>query len=215
MNLAIRRDLTRNLGRTQKGSFNAIRARVDELMGTDAQSWHEVNLARVIGAVISGVSNRMLVGDALYHNEAFMKSLASFGNILGLASLLIGQFAPFFIRPLFGNVASVVVRAYRRRALKFMVPAARERIDAVKRQKKNPEFEYESPMDIMQWIISACPDGSAEEIAALVLSLVGIVLPFISDLTLLIFLFFFFLICLFINIQLPAAVVFCSSANFG
>lgn len=138
----------------------------------------------------------MLVGDALYHNEAFMKSLASFGNILGLASLLIGQFAPFFIRPLFGYVASVVVRAYRRRALKFMVPAARERIDAVKRQKKDPEFVYESPMDIMQWIISACPDGSAEEIAALVLSLVGILSPFISDPTLLTFLFFFFLFCL-------------------
>lgn len=146
-------------------------------MGTDAHSWREVNLAGVIGAVISGVSNRMLVGNALYHNEAFMNALSSFGNVLGLASLLIGQFVPFFIRPLVGYMASVIVRAYRRRPLKFMVPAARERIDAVKRQKEDPEFEYEAPMDIMQWIISACPDASAEEIAALVLSLVGIVSP--------------------------------------
>lgn len=119
----------------------------------------------------------MLVGDALYHNEAFMNSLASFGNVLGLASLLIGQFVPFFIRPLVGYVASVIVRAYRRRSLKFMVPAARERIEALKRQKKDPEFKYEAPMDIMQWIISTCPDASAEEIAALVLSLVGIISP--------------------------------------
>lgn len=204
MNLAIRRDLTRNLGRTQKVSFNNIRTRVDELMGTDAQSWHEVNLAGVIGAVISGVSNRMLVGNALYHNKAFMISLASFGNILGLAALLIGQFAPFFIRPLVGYVASVVVRAYRRRALKFMVPAARERIDAVRRQKKDPEFEYKAPMDIMQWIISACPDGSAEEIAALILSLVGIISPPCLTSRLQCFLFFppFYL---FMNIQFPTA----------
>ena len=106
-----------------------------------------------------------------------MNALASFGNVLGLASLLIGQFVPFFIRPLVGNMASAIVRAYRRRPLKFMVPAARERIDAVKRREKDPGFDYEAPMDIMQWIISACPDASAEEIAALVLSLVGIVSP--------------------------------------
>lgn len=78
-----------------------------------------------------------------------------------------------------------------------MVPSVRERIDAVKRQKKDPEFEYEEPMDIMQWIISACPDASAEEIAALILSLVSIVSP--SSLTSRFQCFFFsfqFFICL-------------------
>ena len=115
----------------------------------------------------------MLVGDVLYHTKGFRKSLASFGNILGLGSLLIGQFAPFFVRPVVGFVAGVVVRVYRRRALKFMVPAARERINNIKRKKEDPGWEYEAPLDIMQWVILACPDGSAEEIAAVILSLVG------------------------------------------
>ena len=198
--LAIRRDLTRNLGRTQKASFNAIRARADELLlplqgtgiDTDAQQqqqqqsgWHEVNLAAAIGGVISAVSNRTLVGDKLFNNKAFMRSLDSFGNMLGMASLLIGQYAPFFIRRFVGYLASVVVRLYRRRALKYLVPAARERIDDIIRQKaqkaqnKNdlPEsdsadYEEAPQLDIMQWIIETCPDASAEEIAALILSLV-------------------------------------------
>ena len=119
----------------------------------------------------------MLVGDGLNHNKAFIKTLDSFGNILGLASILIGQFAPFFIRPLFGYVASVVVRAYRRKALKFLVPAARERISAVKRQKRDPGLECEVPMDIMQWVILTCPEASAEEIGALILSAVSLASP--------------------------------------
>lgn len=173
MNLAIRRDLTRNLGRTQKVSFDTIRALVDQLMGLNHDTYIQVNLDDVIGPVVSGVSNRMLVGDVLYHTKGFRKSLASFGNILGLGSLLIGQFAPFFVRPVVGFVAGVVVRVYRRRALKFMVPAARERINNIKRKKEDPGWEYEAPLDIMQWVILACPDGSAEEIAAVILSLVG------------------------------------------
>lgn len=99
--LAIRKDLTRNLGRTQTGSFDAIRERVDALMGMQ-ESWHEISLVGVLGPVISGVSHRMLVGDEPYHNEKFMKGLENFGNLFGLASLLIGQNAPFFIRPLLG-----------------------------------------------------------------------------------------------------------------
>lgn len=198
MTLAIRRDLTRNLGRTQKDSFNAIRALTDEVLlpplldnnntrtstststSTDdgdekkINPWHEVNLTSAIGSIISGVSNRMLVGDKLYHNTAFMKTLDNFGNTFGLASLLIGQYAPSFIlRPLVGYLASVVVRLYRRKALNYLVPAATEMIDSLNKQKKNPDSkEYEAPMDIMYWVISTCPDASADEIAALILSLV-------------------------------------------
>lgn len=196
MSLAIRRDLTRNLGRTQKTSFNAIRALVDQLMGFNHNTYTELNLVGVLGPVISGVSNRMLVGDALYNNEAFMKSLAAFGNIMGLSSLVIGQYAPFFVRPVIGSVASVLVRVFRRRALKFMVPAARERMNDIRRKKENPGREYEAPLDIMQWVILACPDASAEEIAALILSLVGVFFPCIFLVTfatrLFILLLFFF-----------------------
>lgn len=177
--LAIRRDLTRNLGRTQTGSFGAIRERVDALMGMQ-ESWHEVSLVGVLGPVISGVSHRMLVGDELYHNEKFMKALANFGNLFGLASLLIGQYAPFFVRPLLGYPASVLVRLYRRKALKFLVPVAQNRIDVIQRKIIHPTYSDEPRLDVMQWCTMNCPDATADEISACVLSLVSSFHPHVT-----------------------------------
>lgn len=179
---AIRRDLTRNLGRTQKTSFDIIRAHTDQLMGVsdnkhddkDNNTYTELNLAHVIGSIISAVSNQMLVGDKLFHNETFMQSLTSFGTAFGLSSLVIGQFLPFFIRPVIGVVAGWVVTVYRRRALKYLVPAAQERIDAIRKKREDPESESEDPpLDVLQWVTLACLDAGAEEIAAIILTLVG------------------------------------------
>ena len=187
MVLAIRRDLTRNLGRTQKSSFDTIRADVDQMMGGLSTNYNDdgnntytqLNLADLMHSVIMSVSNQRMVGDELFHNKAFMQSLASFGNILGLASVVIGQYVPFFVIPVIGFVAGVVVRVYRRRALKFLVPAARERIERIRRKREDPGMGYEAPLDIMQWTILACPDGSAEEIAAVLLSAVSFFLSYV------------------------------------
>lgn len=177
MILALRRDLTRNLGRTQKVSFDTIRAHVDKLMAglnnDDGDSTYtQLNLVNFISPIIMSVSNRMLVGDELFHNEAFIQQITAFGNIFGFASLVIGQFVPLFFSPVIGFVAGVVVRLYRRRALKYMVPVAQERIDKIRREREDPGREYDAPLDIMQWIILACPDGSAEDIGAIILTLV-------------------------------------------
>lgn len=179
MHMAIRRDLTRNLGRTQKATFETIRAHIDQFMGVINTNYDngdniytELNLVDVIESLIKKVSSQMLVGDELFHNKAFMQSLASFGNALGLGSALIGQFLPFFLSPVIGSLAGVVVRAYWRRALKFMVPVVQKRIDR-KRKREDPGSEYEEPMDLMQWVILSCPDMSSEDVAAVLLSAVG------------------------------------------
>lgn len=130
---AVRRDLTRNLGRTQKTSYDVIRAHTDQLMGGPNNNpddgdnpYTEVNLFDVIESIISAVSNQMLVGNKLFYNEAFMGSLASFGHAYGLASLVIGQFLPFLVRPLIGFLAGLVVKVFRWRALKFLIPAVQD-----------------------------------------------------------------------------------------
>lgn len=182
---AIRRDLTRNLGRTQKTSFDTIRAYTDQLMGVPDNNYDDgnntftqLNLVDVIGSIIGAVSNQMLVGDKLFHNDAFMQPLASFGEVFGLASLMIGQFLPFFIRPVIGVAAGFVVKVYKKRALKFLVPAAQERIDELRKKREDPGREFEAPLDVLQWVILACLDASAEEIADIILSLVGFFPPF-------------------------------------
>lgn len=181
MVLALRRDLTRNLGRTQKASFDTIRAHVDQLMGVldknrddgDNGTYTQLNLFDTIGSIVTAISNKMLVGDELFRNKAFMQSLNSFGNTMGLASLLIGQLLPFFLRPVVGLIAGWAVEMYRRRTSKFLVPVAQRRIDEIRRKKEDPGREYEAPLDIMQWIIVVCPDASADDISDIILSLVS------------------------------------------
>lgn len=170
--IAIRRDVTRNLGRTQKGSFDTIRELTDRHMGLQ-QSWHEVDLPVVVHDVIAGVSYRMLVGNTLYHNEDFMKALYGFGNLLGIGSLLIGQFTPFFMAPLVGLPASFLVYLYRRKALKYLIPEIQQRMDLIQQEKADQDFSYEPPLDIVHWSIMLCPDGTAAEMAELILSLVS------------------------------------------
>lgn len=132
LSLAIRRDLTRNFGKTRKASFDTIRELIDTLMGLQ-QSWHEVNLLGVLQPAISGVSYRMVVGETLYPNDDFMKSLKNFENILSIGSLLIGQFTPFFIATVIGYPASLLVFLYSRKALKYLVPE-------VQQEKVDPNF---------------------------------------------------------------------------
>ena len=124
---AVRRDLTRNLGRTQKTSYEVIRDYTDQLMGASNNHsddgdnpYTEVNLVDAMESIISAVSNQMLVGDKLFYNEAFMGSLASFGHAYGLTSLVIGQFLPFFVRPVIGFLAGLVVKVFRRRVLRII-----------------------------------------------------------------------------------------------
>lgn len=172
MSLAIRRDLTRNLGRTQKLSFDTIRGRVDKFMGLQ-ESWHEVNLVGLLKSSITGVSNLTLVGGTLYHNEDFMKGLEWFGHVLGVGSLLLGQFLPSFIVPFIGYPVKFLVYLSRRKPLKYLLPEIQHRMDLIQRDKTDQNFSYEPPLDIVHWAIMACPDATADEMAALILSMVS------------------------------------------
>lgn len=99
---AVGRDLTRNLENTQRELSHIIREQVDTLMGLD-DSWHQVSLIGVLQPVISSVNYRMLVGAELCRNKTFTESMGTFGNLLGLASILIGQYVPFFLAPVLGT----------------------------------------------------------------------------------------------------------------
>ena len=172
MNIAIRRDLTRNLEKTQGDMFDIIRERVDTLMGLD-ESWHEVSLIGVLQPVMSSVNHRMLVGSELCRNVTFTDSLGTFSNMLGLASILIGQYVPFFMAPAFGYASYLFVYVFWKRALKYLIPACQERINLIQRDKTDPKFSYQPSLDIMQWIIGTCPDATATEVANAILCVVS------------------------------------------
>lgn len=120
--LTIRRNLTRNPGCMKKAFFETIYAYVNQLIGSlitnydnKDNTYTQLNFIKVFNSIIITISNQMLVDDKLFHNKAFMESLASFGNILRLVSLLIRQFVPFYFIPIIRFLAEIVMKMYRRR----------------------------------------------------------------------------------------------------
>lgn len=177
--LALRRDLTRNLGRTQKTVFDTLRQYLDAIIERDDSSWHEVDLVKILQPAIAGATNCILVGQVLCANPVFLESFGSFSDYLGLAAVVIGQYVPYFLSAPFGYLASIGVRLYRRKALKYLIPEVQARMDAIELAKTDPAFDYKPPADVIQWSVMTCENATAQNVSDAILSLVSSFILFI------------------------------------
>ena len=171
--LALRRDLTRNLGGTQKTVFDILRLSLDAIIERDDTSWHEIDLVAILQPAITSATNRILVGKDLCVNETFLVAFGKFSDYLGIGAVVIGQYMPYFLAAPFGYMASIAVRLYRRKALKYLVPEVQARMDAIQLAKSDPAFDYKPPVDVIQWSIGTCESASARHVSDAILSLVS------------------------------------------
>ena len=151
----IRRDLTRNLGKTQAALFDEMRQSVDATFGQDQATWREVGLLPVMRTILFRSSNRVLLGPHLCRNEEYQKSSESFSTWLGASALLIGQLVPWFISPVLGYLTAIPVYIYRNKAFKHLIPLIKERMDNIKRKILDPQLVYEEPNDLVTWYVNA------------------------------------------------------------
>ena len=172
--LAIRRDLTRNLGGMQKSVFDVVKLFLDAAIERDDTSWHEIDLVAILQPAITSATNRILVGQKLCKNEAFLESFGKFSIYLGVGAVVIGQYVPYFLAAPFGYLASIIVNIYRRKALRYLLPEVQARMDAIQLAKNNPAFDYKPPVDLIQWSIGTCENASAKRISDCILSLVSL-----------------------------------------
>ena len=89
---ALHRDLTRNLGGTQKTVFDFLRLSLDAIIERDDPSWHELNLVAILQPAITSTTNRILVGKDLCGNETFLVAFGKSSNYLGIGAVVIGQY---------------------------------------------------------------------------------------------------------------------------
>lgn len=171
--LAIRRDLTRNLGGTQKTVFDVLRLSLGAIIERDDLSWHEIDLIAMLQPGITQATNRILVGQDLCANETFLDLFGKFNNNLGIGAVVIGQYVPYFLSTPFGYLASIAVHVYRRKALRYLVPEVQARMDAIQLANSDPTFDYKPPLDVITWSIESCEKESAHNISNAILSLVS------------------------------------------
>ncbi len=157
---AVRKELTRNLGRMQPTIIEDIRGHIDDAMGLDTESWHEVCVEKAMKAVIFPATSRILVGSGLSTNENYLHYSIAFATWLGGAAILVGQYTPWMIKPLFGYFLALPIFYHRKKALKFLLPVIQDRIDNIKRKRADPSFEFEEPRDLITWMTNAMLDNA-------------------------------------------------------
>ena len=168
---AVRQDLTRNLGRTQPALFETMRQSLDAAWGRDATSWNEVNLFETLEDVIFRASNSILVGSPLCHEEKYLDSLFRFTTWLGAGAVIVGQYAPWFMAPILGYVASIPISIYKRKPMQLLLPVVKERMQRIRAAEK--DMPSNESLDLITWTILASKDSTPDEVAELILFLVS------------------------------------------
>ena len=155
---AIRKDLTRNLGKMQPAMIEDIHGHIDDAMGLDTESWHEVCVEKTMEAVVFPATNRILVGSGLSTNDNYLHHSISFATWLGGATIMVGQYTPWMIKPLFGYLLALPIFYHRKKALNFLLPVIQDRINKIKRKRADQSFEFEEPRDLITWMAIAMLD---------------------------------------------------------
>lgn len=169
---AIRRDLTRHLGKTQKTVFQIMREQVDATMRMDENSWHQLDLVDVLQPALSSAINRIVMEKNLCCNKNFMEPFINFIYRLGLVSVVVGQYLPFFIVSAAEKVIFWPISLYRRKTIRYLAPVISDRIKNLERSKTNPKIFHEAPKNFIQWSAVNCIDVSQSEIADAIFILV-------------------------------------------
>ena len=156
---AIRKEVTRNLGRMQPAMMEDIRCTIDQTMGLDTESWNEVCIKDAMDKIFFTSINHVLVG-SLYRNPEYIRYSIRFANWLGATFILVGQYTSWMTRPFFGYLAALPIYYAKRKALKLLVPVVRDRLSNIKRKRADPSFDFEEPMDMLTWITQAMLDDA-------------------------------------------------------
>ena len=156
---AVRKELTRNLGRMQPAMMEDIRYTIDQTMGLDTESWNEVCIKKAMDKVFFTSISHVLVG-SLYRNEEYIRCVIRFATWWGIMVVLVGQYISWMIKPFFGYLGALPVYYTKRKALKLLVPVVRDRLLNIKRKRADPSFDFKEPVDLLTWITQAMLDDA-------------------------------------------------------
>lgn len=151
----VRKEVTRNLGRLQPDIFGDLKGSVDSLLGLDHENWRDVPLYDTMQEILFKSSNRVFVGLPLCQNDVFLRSAATFANLLGLGAVIVGELLPLVFKPVFGYLLAFPIYVVQALALRDLVPEIKQRMVNFRRKASDPSFEWQEPKDMLMWIVIA------------------------------------------------------------
>ena len=151
----VRKEVTRSLGTLQPYILQDMRESVDRLFGTDTENWRSVPLYGSLQDILFKSSNRMFVGEPLCNNKIWVRSVAIFADVLGAGAVFVGEYLPLVLKPIFGYALAPPIYIAQLVCFRYLVPEIKHRMVNIRKQKSDPNFEWEKPKDMLMWIVIA------------------------------------------------------------
>ena len=179
MTAATRKDVTRNLGKVQPALFEDMYRAIDKDLGLETESWKEVCINKAMENIFFRSISRVLVGSSLSQNEEYIQYSVAFATWLGVTAILVGQYTPKILKPIFGSIGALPLYYRKRKMLKFLHPVVRDRVANLRLKRADPSFDFEEPKDLITWMSHAMLDNEtkddpAEFLGKRILFLVGL-----------------------------------------
>ncbi|KAL6716503.1 hypothetical protein ACLMJK_006070 [Lecanora helva] len=151
----VRKDMTRNLGKLQSDIIVDLKGTIDRLLGMDQETWRQVRLYDIMQETLFKSSNRVFVGMPLCQNDVFLRSVATFANLLGVGAVIVGELMPHVFKPFFGYLLAIPIYLAQAVALRYLVPEVKQRMAYIQRKNPDPSYGSEEPKDMLMWIVIA------------------------------------------------------------
>ncbi|KAK2763833.1 hypothetical protein FQN54_009451 [Arachnomyces sp. PD_36] len=154
----VRRDLTRHVGSVTGDVADEITLCFEEMWGVNTNEWTEVNIVEDMRKMISRISSRVFVGKPLCRDEAYLNNTIKFANAIPMSALAV-KAVPELLKPVLARMISAPNNYYLWKTTQWLKPMIKERMEALDRKERDPEFKAEEPNDLLQWAILAARES--------------------------------------------------------
>ncbi|KAI9662176.1 MAG: hypothetical protein M1831_002872 [Alyxoria varia] len=151
----VRKQITRSLGLLTADLADEIAVAFKEYFGVDCTEWKTVKLWDCLLKIVARASNRVFVGLPLCRNEQYLEYLQKYTTSVFRDATIIKAF-PTFSRPLVGPLVTIPGKRYLALCKRSCVPVIVERLQKIDRKQKDASFDWNTPDDVLQWVIEEC-----------------------------------------------------------
>ncbi|KAF2091838.1 cytochrome P450 [Saccharata proteae CBS 121410] len=151
----IRKDLTRHLNALHPAIADAVSGTIDRVWAVDAD-WKHVPALETLSEIIVRISNRVFVGEDLYHDEGYLKVISAFSTVFILAAIAIKALIPDILKPILAPLIALPNKYCLWRCRRYLDPIISERLKNLRRRESDPSAKHpEEPEDFLQWMTRA------------------------------------------------------------
>ncbi|KAF2085151.1 cytochrome P450 [Saccharata proteae CBS 121410] len=129
---------------------NEIDICLDKIFGSNTKEWTKVSVRTATHFILSRITNRVFVGEALAHDERYYNISTSFFSSLGETSLAIKLLIPSSLKPILGYVFALRTRYYDWRCSQSLIPTIKKHLaDAESRKHSHDEVRNPDMLQLM------------------------------------------------------------------